>query len=535
MIKRLLLLLGLLLATGVVLAQDQPPQPFDIASKIRNAIDLNEYLDTLVLDVEPEDIFQNWDNSEFRTIDGAAISPDASMMAWHSEIRERVSSQTTRVLCVHTFETTDVSCHLPPPTLETFSVLKWSPDSRYITFTENRLREADDTDIWLYDVATRALVNLTDDGVPAPDAVSTEARPLVDFAPTWNPFNGMLYFFRDAEPGAIAPLYQVYSFTPQQIEAVVADYNSQIDALLAARGQTNTAEATQAAVDAQATQVADQATLQAAQATQAAAAVPTFTPPAPDDGSGLSRTPQDIAQTALTTEIVSQVQLTPPEPALMTTISNWGPGMVIADTTRETLFAPTHIDSGGLFMAIVVRNTNDPAQSGVWLLDLNTFDLINLASVTNFTGIVPPWAAQTTINNVQWAPDSTGVAISITIQGATAVYNNVLFYNLATGVLSPVVDLGELPDEADFFSGLASTLYPDSAVLLPDNSLFYFNRSARSLLHVAPIPPAPRGSVPTSLDLGRNLNQQGRLPSSVGFNDQVIRVIFDTNLIVLSR
>jgi hypothetical protein len=79
--------------------------------------------------------------------------------------------------------------------------LAWSPDSSQIAFTENSFKALDDSDVWIMDVATGKLTDLTDDGITGQTSQGTpwsEAEPVAhDVFPAWSPDGQWLYFVRN--------------------------------------------------------------------------------------------------------------------------------------------------------------------------------------------------------------------------------------------------------------------------------------------------------------------------------------------------
>lgn len=83
----------------------------------------------------------------------------------------------------------------PRPDFETF---RWSPDERYVTFTEPALIFFRDPDIWVFDVEMSQLMNVTDDGYAGSLGITDDDAPdtaFVDLAPAWHP-DGRLTFAR---------------------------------------------------------------------------------------------------------------------------------------------------------------------------------------------------------------------------------------------------------------------------------------------------------------------------------------------------
>ncbi|MBN1500457.1 MAG: hypothetical protein JW982_09885 [Spirochaetes bacterium] len=72
--------------------------------------------------------------------------------------------------------------------------VQWSPDSRYLAFTEDWNRRARDSDIWLLDSSTWTIKNLTDDNYQG--GWFNEIEHYIDFSPTWTQNSDSIIFIR---------------------------------------------------------------------------------------------------------------------------------------------------------------------------------------------------------------------------------------------------------------------------------------------------------------------------------------------------
>ena len=134
------------------------------------------------------------------TPSSASLSPDGATIAFF----DRDGDQ----LCLYTLADNGVDC---VATLDFYpEFFHWSPSGDYIAFTENFFFSLIDNDIWLYDVANRALRNVTDDSIerwalfPRPQTV--EERPVwIDTTMAWGP-DGNLYFLRTEFPDTHAEI-----------------------------------------------------------------------------------------------------------------------------------------------------------------------------------------------------------------------------------------------------------------------------------------------------------------------------------------
>ncbi len=519
--RYLTLALLLVFVLGVANAQNSEFDP----NRIREIIALRDYFDDAVIDAEPEDNLNNWNNSDLEEIRGTSISPDASRLAFSSRLFERVTTFSREAVCVHLFDTLETFCALPQDDEIEFTPMVWSHDSRYVAFTEDNIEDPVETDIWIYDTDRNRMLNFTDDGQSGENFDPLIAT--VDLAPTWNPVDNSLYFLRDTAPTGTAPIFELYRLTPEQIEATFADFDMQISQAVANRQQDQTAAtATTEAREAQITQ--EQQATQQAQATLSGQALPPTLPP-----SDPAQAPSDSRQPVVTLQLIESLQPNPPALEPQTVIDTLGAGSELKSTYGETLYAPTQIDNGGIFMAMTINNANDLTQGGIFLIDLNSGATLQLLQTANIITEEPAWVETFELRNVRWTNDSTGLMISTRSMTGAADYPSVYFFNITTGELFPMVDYGLMETERDYFSGEASFLVSDSAVLAPDSSLLYFNRSTRSQLLSAPFPPPINGTTPVAVDLGRDLNQANLLPSSIGYGEGFVRVIFDNNLITI--
>ncbi|MCC6615646.1 MAG: hypothetical protein IT320_19410 [Anaerolineae bacterium] len=89
----------------------------------------------------------------------AMLSPDGSMIGWFLP-------QDSGVMCVYTLADEDTICSSVPEVFHGApQYIMWSPDSRFITFTQDFVIRFQEADIWLYEVATRQFSNVTDDQI----------------------------------------------------------------------------------------------------------------------------------------------------------------------------------------------------------------------------------------------------------------------------------------------------------------------------------------------------------------------------------
>ncbi len=110
------------------------------------------------------------------------LSPDGTQLAYETSGR-------SGGLCVYTIANKRETCTGLPETADRPTNLYWSPDGRYVAFHQDFFRMFIESDVWLYEVETEKLVNLTDDGVEDYGFGGVEEETWLDVAITWGPDN----------------------------------------------------------------------------------------------------------------------------------------------------------------------------------------------------------------------------------------------------------------------------------------------------------------------------------------------------------
>lgn len=114
----------------------------------------------------------------------AQLAPDGEQFVYAAANNLCLYEKTTEIRCV---DTEVYELRIDPETI------RWSPDSRYVAFTEDFFRYFHEPDIWLWDTTTDTLRNLTDDGTIRLTFAGFEGN--IDLLPTWLP-DGTLMFLR---------------------------------------------------------------------------------------------------------------------------------------------------------------------------------------------------------------------------------------------------------------------------------------------------------------------------------------------------
>lgn len=90
-------------------------------------------------------------------------------------------------------------------------IVRWSPDSRYVSFTENFLMMLVDSDIWVWDTVENTLTDLTDDG-ENDFGFADDTWTGIDLAPDWTPDGRILFLRYSRVDGQIMPA-DIYTVT----------------------------------------------------------------------------------------------------------------------------------------------------------------------------------------------------------------------------------------------------------------------------------------------------------------------------------
>ncbi|GAB4517478.1 MAG: hypothetical protein OHK0046_24100 [Anaerolineae bacterium] len=171
-------------------------------------------LSTLSVLAQPDEVplrvvdVQNLSDLTSANVRSMVVSPDGSMLAWLEP-----GDQT---ICLYTFADETPECTPMPEEFRPSNALYWSPDGRYIAMLEDFFIRLFESDIWLFDVENRTLINRTDDGLFG--GLFDMENPPIDLVPTWNPANGDLYFFRTQEEGDLR-LMDLYRIPAENLTA----------------------------------------------------------------------------------------------------------------------------------------------------------------------------------------------------------------------------------------------------------------------------------------------------------------------------
>ncbi|MBN9392499.1 MAG: PD40 domain-containing protein [Chloroflexi bacterium] len=129
----------------------------------------------------------------------AFLSPDGAMLA--------VVDTSNKQFCFYTIAGEKRACTPIRQSLEINSVV-WSPDSRYLAYTDNFATYLQDPDIWLVDVAAGKATDLTEDNVSKyqlGEATPGATKGDLDQFPVFAPDGKRLLFLRYSADGPVTP------------------------------------------------------------------------------------------------------------------------------------------------------------------------------------------------------------------------------------------------------------------------------------------------------------------------------------------
>lgn len=183
--KSLVIILAILMIALPVIGQDGAPDVVDSIGglTLESTVDLLT-LSEQIAEVTGIDLLQSPSHP-------VAISPNGHTIAF---LRNRGEN-----ICLYTIDTEAVVCSAEIES-RLWSLLYWSPDSRYIAVHADAFRAINEPDIHVLDTETLTWMVLFDDGVD--DLLRGDReRVLIDYLPTWHPLTNDLYFFRSTPNG----------------------------------------------------------------------------------------------------------------------------------------------------------------------------------------------------------------------------------------------------------------------------------------------------------------------------------------------
>ena len=200
-------LIGLLSTTSYVpLSQAQDglgAKPYDAwtLSEVRK---IDEEIEAAMQNALPEYVFdRHTANEQERTVSRVmhtSLSPNGEFVLVSLQLGDP-SEENTGGLCLYTLSNQNINCSLMPTYayFESESLLRWSPDWRYVVFHTNFVEFQRNSDLWLFDTQSGLTENITPDADPSarwgtPEALTGDVY--FDGAVTWQAGSRSFYFWR---------------------------------------------------------------------------------------------------------------------------------------------------------------------------------------------------------------------------------------------------------------------------------------------------------------------------------------------------
>lgn len=135
----------------------------------------------------------------------AYLAPDGERFAYHRD----------NEICIYTIQGEIERCTALDDQIRHIDLetVRWSPDSRYLAFTNEFFRTFNDPDLWIIDTQTGELLNLTDDQFDG-SAVFSDGNPLIDVLPVWSADGSRLLFARYTPNGDSFNAADLFTIAP---------------------------------------------------------------------------------------------------------------------------------------------------------------------------------------------------------------------------------------------------------------------------------------------------------------------------------
>ncbi len=125
----------------------------------------------------------------------AYLSPDGKLIAWADKTD----------LCIYSSAGQKQKCFTAKQSIDSYSI-RWSPDSMFLTFTEDFFRDLNEPDIWVMEAATGTATDLTEDGQAILKFTDLSKAEFIDLQPSWSADSKSLLFIRYRQGGSIVYL-----------------------------------------------------------------------------------------------------------------------------------------------------------------------------------------------------------------------------------------------------------------------------------------------------------------------------------------
>ncbi|NJN81738.1 MAG: hypothetical protein HC802_05245 [Caldilineaceae bacterium] len=139
------------------------------------------------------------------------VSPDGAHLVWLKPESRNTATQ----ICIFTFESAESSCYDLPDEFDGAPYqLIWSPDSAYIAFTEDVVQVGNEADIWVMNAGDGSVTNRTNDDQYGSFQLLEPGSYTLDYVPTFNQADGLIYFLRMVTEGDEQFTSAIYRVAP---------------------------------------------------------------------------------------------------------------------------------------------------------------------------------------------------------------------------------------------------------------------------------------------------------------------------------
>lgn len=171
---------------------------------------MQEAMDALPLNITSEQLIADVVGTKQPAL--ATVSATGAHVAWVQS--EGSLWNREGQLCIYTFDTGATACVNGPENYEGYPYdLAWSPDDSMIAFSENPVQLANESDIWVFDVAAQTFADLTDDGATGAYVGLDAGTYALDYFPMWTA-DGAINFWRSEPQGDGTATFALYAIDP---------------------------------------------------------------------------------------------------------------------------------------------------------------------------------------------------------------------------------------------------------------------------------------------------------------------------------
>ena len=180
---------------------------------------------------------------------------------------------------------------------------------------------------------------------------------------------------------------------------------------------------------------------------------------------------------------------------------------LVADLTAQvptlSIYRPPVISPDGKQIAfIVLGNDLSDSHNGVWTMALKTGESAQIASVTDLRAGLPTWQTNSMLfpDFVEWAGNNALVVLSTDPQLPNGIRRTAYYVDITAQTVTPLANFEDVAQPSDLsLEESVSARIPQSGVVAPDGSAFFYLRVTISNAGISMLPLPPDGSDPVDL------------------------------------